>query len=162
MGPVNVKDFLAHYAPGIIGDVLDQGGNIVGTHDGALFYTIGQRHGFHVKSKAIETSALYVTTKNMEENTITVGTGEELVVGQSDAEFSVSEMNVLTNEWRAGGEYSCALRVRYHGSISLATITLGDGGVACVSLKGNSDPIAPGQSIVFYRDDELLGGGVIC
>ena len=60
MGPVNIKDFLAHYVHSEKGDVLDWEGNVIGEHDGALFYTIGQRHGFRVHSKTPDTEALYV------------------------------------------------------------------------------------------------------
>ncbi len=156
MGPVNIKDFLAHYVDAKEGDVLNEVGEVVGRHDGALFYTIGQRHGFRTNKQVINTDALYVLSKNMDENTLTVGGREAHALGKT--EFSVRELNVSG----VGEQITCKARVRYRGPLREAVLVRTSEVDGTVSFAGTGDDaIAPGQSVVFYLDEECLGGGVI-
>ena len=59
VGPVDVKDFLAQYVPQKTGDVIDEKGNIIGTHQGAFFFTIGERHGFYGHEKNSKRRAVF-------------------------------------------------------------------------------------------------------
>ncbi len=159
LGPVSIPEFLSHYIESVPGDVLDINGNIIGDHSGALFYTIGQRHGFNVKMKTPDMDALYVIRKNMTDNTITVaprsnGSTEALASG-----CILKDMNYLSprEEWTSKGE----LVIRYHGErIPLASMTETEEGIRCIFAYKVSD-IAAGQSAVYYYEDECLGGGII-
>lgn len=160
MGPVNIKDFLAHYVRAEVGKVLSQQGEVVGEHDGALFYTIGQRHGFRTNKHAPQTDALYVISKDMERNTITVGPREHKKI--QHATISIGNMNVPAGVWSIGERTSCKVRVRYRGALDDATLTMTGADEAKLEFTGKSDDaIAPGQSAVLYLGEECLGGGII-
>jgi tRNA U34 2-thiouridine synthase MnmA/TrmU len=67
-----MKEFLAHYIEPKRGDVLNEEGKIIGFHDGALFHTLGERHGFTITEKTPDDKPYYVIAKNITTNTITV------------------------------------------------------------------------------------------
>jgi tRNA-specific 2-thiouridylase len=72
IGDISMKEFLSHYIPSQRGDVLNESGEVIGYHDGALFFTMGERHGFIITKKGTDDVPLYVIDKNVEKNTITV------------------------------------------------------------------------------------------
>src|SRR3989344_5863169 len=72
LGQVDMKEFLSRYIEPKQGDVLDKDGNVIGTHGGAEFFTIGERHGFVVNKKKSDDAPLYVISKNITKNAITV------------------------------------------------------------------------------------------
>jgi len=82
IGKVDMKEFLAHYIDSKPGDVLNEKGEVVGHHDGAVFYTIGERHGFTLTEKTTNNSRFFVVSKDIKNNTITVspkpGLGENI------------------------------------------------------------------------------------
>ncbi|MEX1087154.1 MAG: tRNA 2-thiouridine(34) synthase MnmA, partial [Candidatus Paceibacterota bacterium] len=109
LGKLNMKSFLSHYIDTQPGDVLNLRGEKIGHHDGALFYTLGQRHGFEVTKKTPTTGALYVVTKNTTSNTITVA--------EQDQRSAIDQTHVLTLmrvNWIGGecidGEYDAQFR----------------------------------------------------
>lgn len=77
---VNLKTFLKNYIPEKKGEVLNTKGEVIGEHDGAVFYTIGERHGFRIfpEAKKSDMPRLFVIKKNEKNNTLTVGSAEEL------------------------------------------------------------------------------------
>ena len=143
--------FVAKYQPAIPGDIVDGQGQVLGQHSGLSSYTIGQRHGLGVAS----TAPLYVTSLNATQNQVVVGPKEALY----RSELVASELN-----WIAGHPPSdlsnVTARVRYKSPASAVTIT-SSLGMLRVSFQEPQWAIAPGQSIVFYRGEEVLGGGVI-
>lgn len=72
IGKVDIKEFLSHYVKTEPGKVLDENGEVIGMHPGALFFTIGERHGFTVNKKTPHDQPLYVIDKDIEQNTIVV------------------------------------------------------------------------------------------
>ncbi len=74
LGHVDIKDFLSHYTTLVPGPVLNERGDVVGEHSGALIYTLGQRHGFTLTVAGTATTPHYGTRKDVEHNTITVST----------------------------------------------------------------------------------------
>ena len=72
MGKVDVKDFLSHYLKTKKGNVLNNKGEIIGIHEGAIFYTIGERHGFTITKKSPTDPRYFVISKDIKKNTITV------------------------------------------------------------------------------------------
>jgi tRNA-specific 2-thiouridylase len=134
------------------GEIVDTERRIVGTHDGVHRYTTGQRRGIGVSRQL----PLYVVRVEPETNRVVVGDAKELL----SAEFNAAGVN-----WIAFDEPSEALRadvrVRYRHKESSATITpLGQGRV-CVRFDEPQRAVTPGQSTVFYRGEEVLGGGWI-
>ncbi len=151
VGPVEVKDFLAQYAPQREGKVIDDKKRVIGNHPGALFFTIGERHGFTVTEKTPHDEPYFVIAKDMKKNTITVGHKKENSAARREVE--ISDVNWIADKPQAGKGYTA--RVRHRGVRAPATFDsnkiMFDGPVV----------VASGQSLVLYDGDECLGGGII-
>jgi len=152
LGEVNMKEFLEHYIDIQPGVVLNTSGEPIGTHDGALLYTIGQRHGFTIHKKGTDSPALYVVSKNVKDNTITVSASFEKV--ESDV-VTVKDVNWNTGEMPGGTQLMC--RVRYRQRLMPCEIVDDNS----VRMIGAHEPATPGQSLVIYDGERCLGGGVI-
>jgi tRNA-specific 2-thiouridylase len=86
LGDIDMKEFLSHFIQLSSGPVLNEAGTQIGTHNGALLYTIGERHGFSVETKKDSNVPQYVIRRNLEENTITVA-GEPLMITETVDSF---------------------------------------------------------------------------
>lgn len=147
------REFLRRNARHIFlpGDILNTGGQRLGTHNGLPDYTIGQRKGlgaFQVPH--------YVLSKNREENTLTIGNLDEL---GSDT-CTIDTMNWIINPSHKKPE-SAQIKIRYKAPPVPATILYRDNGSLCIKFVRKLRDITPGQQAVFYSDDICLGGGQI-
>jgi tRNA-specific 2-thiouridylase len=145
------RAFIADKVPLQAGEIVDINGIVLGKHEGLALYTVGQRQGLGLTSEEL----LYVLKIDAESNQIVVGSREQAL------------HNVLVARqlsWVAG-EYpkepmEVTAKIRYQASEAAAELYPGDGGVEVRFLEPQS-AVAPGQSVVFYQGDEVLGGGVI-
>ena len=173
VGPVDVKEFLAQYIPQKRGDVLDEKGKVIGNHKGALFFTIGERHGFTITEKTPNDAPYFVVAKDMEKNTITVKTkNTEAASGQfrarksersaqarncplaaEDLSVKISQTNWIAEKPKAGGKYTA--RVRHLG---VRAPVLFDSNKI---IFDEPVVVASGQSLVLYDGDICLGGGIV-
>lgn len=148
IGQLDMKGFLKTKIPTTPGDVLDMQGNKVSTHDGAAYYTIGQRHGMDIKRGD---GPFFVVAKDIQKNTITVGPDSALY----GTKARVDHFHWFGPKPKAGERL--LVQIRYRTKAIPATL----------DAQGNliftkpARAIAPGQSAVFYRGSRLLGGGVI-
>ena len=134
------------------GDILDQQGNRIGQHQGHQHFTIGQRRGVGVAVG----SPIYVVDKDAEANTITVGPKQSLLAGGLIA----GEANWLIPP-PIDTPITCHAKIRYNGAATLATVqAVGEGGLE-VSFDKPVSAVTPGQAVVCYDGDEVLGGGWI-
>ena len=134
------------------GPILDRRGTLLGRHRGIPFYTIGQRKGLGISSG----ERLYVTAIDQEKNAIVVGAKEE-VYGD---ELTASELNWIAME-ELKGPIEVKAKIRYHHNESEAQVTpLGKDKVRVKFTKPQM-AITPGQAVVFYDDDIVVGGGTI-
>lgn len=147
IGPVPVAEFLREKLRSKVGSVVNTKGEIIGEHDGAWFFTEGQRHGFRLFNSA--GLPLYVVGKNITTNTLVVGRGEEAQV----KEFEVEKPHWIGSESKSK---RVGVRIRHLGEIFTAKMNGRE-----VVLKEPVFGVAPGQSAVFYRGEKVLGGGVI-
>jgi tRNA-specific 2-thiouridylase len=134
------------------GEIVDASGRVVGEHGGIHRYTVGQRRGIGISHPL----PLYVVRIDAEENRVVVGESDELLC----AELRAARVN-----WVAFDEpedtVRAEVRVRYRHEAAPALITpLGEGRVR-VRFDEPQRAITPGQATVFYRGDEVLGGGWI-
>ena len=138
--------------PAAPGDIVWRDGSVVGRHNGALRYTIGQRKGLGLAMGA----PVYVCAKDMQANTVTVGPEENLF----DRIVYADEVN-----WIAIPELTAPLRVtartRYHQPERPATATLLPDGRVRVDFAAPQRAIAPGQAVVLYNGESVIGGGTI-
>jgi tRNA-specific 2-thiouridylase len=155
IGDIGMKDFLSHYVDAKVGNVINVQDEIIGTHDGAYFYTIGERHGFTITKKTPNDPVLYVISKDIDRNTIMVG--ENIVETSSVAREIILSGCVARDVLEENTAYEA--QFRYHGKLHpCKVLQKGDGLV--LSFK-ESDLVAKGQSCVLYRGDICIGGGVV-
>jgi len=134
------------------GNILDTEGNVLGIHQGYTNYTIGQRKGLGI---ALGEPA-YVTEINSKDNTIRVGSRDELM----SEEFSLTGVNIIDKS-RDGEKFNANVKIRYHHEGNKATVQMDSDGKWNVRFTSPVEAVTPGQSAVFYDSDRLIGGGVI-
>lgn len=163
IGPVPVSKFLREKLPAKKGPVINMQGKIIGEHDGVWFYTEGQRHGFSARpayrGRGGGSSPLYVIGKDVKTNTLVVGGREEAKVRR----FVVENFHWVSKNYKTGilGEKT-TVRLRHLGEIMRARISqVAKSPRHLVTLRVPARGVAPGQSAVFYKGEEVLGGGVI-
>lgn len=158
MGKLDMKDFLRHYVQEKEGEVLDDKGNIVGTHRGALFYTLGERHGFTITKKTTEERPYYVVAKDLESNTITVVHDVEIFddKAQNIQLISVNFCRGISFDTKR----KLTAQIRYHGEHNVCEIQKKDNGTFELHFD-NPVLVARGQSIVLYDKGECIGGGIV-
>ena len=160
VGKVGIRDFLSQFVTTAPGSIIDQHQRIIGTHEGAIFYTIGQRHGLDVGGGL----PYYVVGKSMIKNEVYVTT-------QLDdprlwrKEMTLSALHWINNPPEPGHSYT--IRTRYRASLincqlgkpSFDEIT-GSQNITAV-LQDEIRAITPGQSAVIYDNERVVGGGIV-
>lgn len=157
IGQADVRDFLSHYFAPKQGDVLNKEGKVVGQHRGAVFYTIGQRAGISDIEWPDPTArpTLYVLSVNTQANTITIGEEADLYASGLEADSA----QWFTNIPVPGTQLTAKIR---YGQQATPCVMVETGANALrVSFDAPQRAITPGQSIVFYRDDAVVGGAII-
>jgi len=145
----NYQDFLAErIKESKPGPMLDIRGKLLGTHRGIIFYTIGQRGGLRISHP----KPLYVIAIDAEENCIIVGEKEQLKA----TGLIAGNINRLIETWPA----EVFAKIRYRKKEAPCNVMFSNN-VARVRFLEAQEAIAPGQSVVFYADDCVLGGGEI-
>ncbi|MDO8231737.1 MAG: tRNA 2-thiouridine(34) synthase MnmA [bacterium] len=149
LGSISVEEFLRSEFGVVVGRALDEKGNVIGTHGGVLLSTIGQRIALH---DATESGPWFVLAKDVTKN--------ELLVGKSRTPHAAhaSEGILFTDaNWLSDTEGNIEAQYRYRGPRIQGRIE----GAHFISAVGLPEIPTPGQSVVFYRDDEMVGGGII-
>ncbi len=134
------------------GNFIDTDGNVLGRHKGAVCYTRGQRKGLGLALK----EPMYVLSKNMQENTVTLGFNKDLfsdVVLADEVNFiSVSEIS---------GEIPVTARVRYNQPEQEGVAFMNEDGLLCVRFKTPQRAVTAGQSLILYSGSSVVAGGKI-
>jgi tRNA-specific 2-thiouridylase len=155
VGQLDVKEFLKKYIKPKTGDViLLETGKVIGKHDGVYYYTIGQRHGLDIKTGG---GPYFVAKKDIKKNIIFVTCdlkSQELAKKYAE----VTNTNWLRNDLKI--PLNCQVKIRYRNVSNPAKIKK-VGNRYSIEFKKPVKAITPGQSAVFYKAAELLGGGVI-
>lgn len=153
VGKVGIKEFLQQYVKTKPGKIIDQSGNVVGTHDGAIFYTNGQRHGLNVGGGL----PYYVVGKDMKENKVYVTTVLD------DKRLWQKHIKLTDVHWiNAEPDFSRTYQVRTRHRAPLVACTLSQaGGTLQLALSEEVRALTPGQSAVLYDGEQVLGGGII-
>jgi tRNA-uridine 2-sulfurtransferase len=143
--------FLSQYVAATPGEIVDSHGEVLGRHRGTAFFTVGQRHGLGLATA----ETLYVTKIDPDKSQLVVGSREDLYRSR----LTAAEVN-----WISGNPPSeplmVTVKIRYQSPDVSATLYPAPG-LAEVNFQHPQPAITPGQAAVFYKDDEVLGGGII-
>lgn len=180
LGDVNVKEFLKTRIPEKKGKIVNEKNQTIGKHEGAYFYTIGQRHGLYLGKKnhelgirgKHETHPHYIAAKNIKTNTLVVAEGKNNPLLYKK-EMEITNVNfipplsseILSASRRTRFEIPVFARIRYRQPLTraiLSRLRTNNLNNYQLTFKEPQKFIAPGQSTVLYTETgELLGGGVI-
>ena len=153
VGKVGIREFLSQYVDKKPGEIIDKVTNkILGHHDGAIFYTLGQRHGLELGGGL----PYYVVGKDMDKNEVYVTTD------LNDGSLWKNDVSLANAHWihdrPAEGEYD--IRVRHRAPLVKAQLSF-EGDNVTLHLNNAERAVAAGQSVVVYSGDSCLGGGII-
>lgn len=169
LGAVDLKEFLKHYIKEKEGKVLNIKGEEVGYHDGAVFYTLGERHGFTIIKKTPTDGAYYVVGKDIKKNILIVSQNSKTPNSNILKNYRIENTNWISE---VPEKKNYTAQIRYHGellhckvvcqrpSLTHLSKTVFDTGIAEV-IFSKSVMVAPGQSCVVYDKDICIGGGVV-
>jgi len=148
------KSFLAEKSPRALrpGNLVDTSGKILGKHQGLPLYTVGQRKGLGIATGV----PLYVVELDYEGNRVVVGNNQDVFAQELIAE----DLNFITMDSLAH-TITASTKIRYGAKEGMATIVPLAGGKVKVSFEEPQRAVSPGQSVVFYDGDMVIGGGII-
>jgi tRNA-specific 2-thiouridylase len=156
LGAVDMRSFLKHFidvTPGLVKNIT---GEVVGEHEGAILYTIGQRHGFTITEKTPSREPYFVVAKDVSTNTIVVS-HDPKEPSFTNTKVRLTECNWISGEVPELGSIYTA-RFRHQGALHLCTLE--EGGTE-VHFAEPQHGLAQGQSVVLYNNEVCLGGGII-
>ena len=134
------------------GRIVSVEGEVLGEHDGIHKFTIGQRRGLGISSLKRQ----YVLGFNLETNDVILGDEKGLL-----SEGLIANNCNLISVKELSGEYQCAVKIRYSGNEWECIISPCDDGKIRVEFDLPQRAVTPGQAVVFYNGDEVIGGGWI-
>ncbi len=160
IGERKFRDFLSKYLPANPGDIETIDGEHLGEHQGLMYYTLGQRQGLGIGGmRGSEEKPWFVARKELRRNRLIVVQGHDHPMLFSD------DLNCSQLHWVAGKQpplpLSCHCRIRHRQPLQACTIEAAESGLCHISFSQPQRAVTPGQSIVFYLDDDCLGGGII-
>lgn len=154
IGERDFNKFLENYIPATPGNIVDLAGEILGTHNGLMYYTIGQRKGIGLGGSG---EAFYVLGKDVKKNELIVGRG-----ANQDYLFSnraiIKDVNWLKDIKEA---MNCSVKFRYRSKDVECRLNWLDETTIEVFYPAKAKAVTPGQAAVFYDGDVVLGGGDI-
>ena len=155
VGNVGIREFLSQFIETKPGDIIEEETNKkVGRHDGAIFYTFGQRHNLGVGGGL----PYYVVGKNMKKNEVYVSHN------LNNEQFWQKELKLVDVHWINEAPVKSSkyqVRLRHRGKLIDCEVEVKTNETSIISLKQAERAIAPGQSAVIYDGDKVLGGGIV-
>jgi tRNA-specific 2-thiouridylase len=160
IGERRFTEFLGRYLPAQPGDIETPGGRKLGTHNGLMYYTLGQRQGLGIGGRQnTEASPWYVADKDMQRNVLIV------VQGHDHVSLLRPALRAVKLHWISGAPpavpFRCMAKTRYRQADQSCTLTRLEAGGGEVEFDRAQRALTPGQYAVFYAGEECLGGGVI-
>lgn len=155
VGEVGIRPFLLDVLERRSGDVVEwETGRVLGHHDGAFLFTVGQRRGLDLGGGP----ARYVVATDVDENVVYV-TADHQSLALFAREVRLEDAHWIADQAPAAGTY--LVRTRHTGALVPARLEVGEGGTATLTYQGPQRRVAPGQSAVVYDGTTCLGGGIV-
>ena len=159
IGERKFTEFLQRFLPAQPGKIINPEGEIIGDHQGLMYYTLGQRQGLGIGGlKTANEAPWFVVDKNLANN--------QLIAGQGHAHEMLLKQQLRASQlhWVAGAppsmSFNCHAKIRYRQQEQACKVNIiNDECIVCFEEKQRA--ITPGQSIVFYEENICLGGGII-
>jgi tRNA-specific 2-thiouridylase len=148
----NYREFVRKRVPVAAGDIVDTEGETIGEHAGIIDYTVGQRRGVPARGGA---EPLFVVDIQPDANRVVVGPHEMLLAGALEADSLT-----FTHGSPPDGETPVLAQIRYRAPAVPATLVV-EGSTATVHFEKPQRAVTPGQAVVFYDGNRVLGGGTI-
>lgn len=156
VGTIDIKTLLKEYIDEHRGDVKNEKGECIGFHDGATFYTIGERHGFTITKKTTDDAPYYIIGKDIKKNELIVS--HEKPTQKLHGDILLEKANWVHSGPRDGFIYEA--RARYRAPLAKVTIAKKNDAWHASVIEGEL-VATPGQSLVLYDKEKCLGGGII-
>ncbi len=160
IGERPLREFLSRYLPAQPGEIRTLEGRLIGEHPGVMYYTLGQREGLGIGGvKGASEGPWYVVAKDVANNILVVAQGHDHPQLFSRA-LKARELSWVSGEPPAS-PFCCTAKTRYRQPEERCTITAVSPEHCSVEFDQPQRAVAPGQSVVFYKGEVCLGGGVI-
>jgi tRNA-specific 2-thiouridylase len=156
VGTIDVKTLLKEYIKEEKGDTINEKGEVIGSHDGVMFYTIGERHGFTVTTKGTDDAPYYVIGKDFEKNILVVSHNKPNT--EDGRSIQLEKVSFVNEQPQEGKVYEA--RGRYRAPLAKVKAHKQKGGWEIEVLDGEIIKTS-GQSLVLYDGKKCLGGGVM-
>ena len=161
IGERSFKPFLMQYLPAQPGDMVTPSGQVVGRHDGLMFYTLGQRRGLGIGGGG-DGRRWFVVGKDIEKNRLIVEQGEDSPLLYSGSAACIQASWTAQHPPAAAGEIvDCLVRLRHRQALQRARLRVEGEDRFTLDFESPQRAVTPGQAAVVYRDGECLGGGTI-
>jgi tRNA-specific 2-thiouridylase len=160
IGERNFRDFLSNYVESRPGPIMTPEGDVLGEHAGLAFYTLGQRQGLGIGGRRDQAEGpWYVLHKDLDRGVLYAGQGHEHPWLMSRT-LNAGQLTWVATEAPVTGARLTA-KVRYRQADQACEVTQIDEGRMTLAFDEPQRAVTPGQSVVLYRGDECLGGGII-
>jgi len=160
IGERNFREFLGEYLPAQPGQMHRPDGNLIGDHDGLMYYTLGQRQGLGIGGRQdAGNEPWYVLAKDIENNILYVGQGHDHPMLFS-TRLKASQLSWVSGRAPLAGSELLA-KNRYRQSDQTCTVSELDGDTLYLDFEDAQRAVTPGQSVVLYDGETCLGGGII-
>ena len=157
LGPLDMKDFLKHYIDAKQGNVETVYGEVIGTHDGVLFYTLGERHGFTITKTTPDDAPYYIVAKDVPNNKLIVSHNKN--ENQKKNEIVELKNVILRGDIKLDKIY--VAQVRYHGENLNIQVLENKENSLKIKFENPDSALASGQSVVIYDGDICIAGGIV-
>lgn len=160
IGERKFKNFLSEYLLAKPGNIVTTNNKIIGQHNGLMFYTIGQRQGLNIGGQKNAAEApWYVAAKEVRKNLLVVTQNRHYPT------LAAKQLTCDQVHWISGDTpnlpFECSAKIRYRQLEQKCVVQKNDTDSLLVDFFNPQWAITPGQSVVFYKQDECLGGGII-
>ncbi|WZL71933.1 tRNA 2-thiouridine(34) synthase MnmA [Clostridiaceae bacterium 35-E11] len=158
IGERNFKEFLSHYLPAQPGEIRTFSGEIMGKHEGLMYYTLGQRKGLGIGGTGTG-EPWFVAEKDIKNNILYVVQGEKDLRLYSYG-LLATDLHWISQKTKPTS-FQCAAKFRYRQPDQAVTVYLKEENKCIVVFEKPQRAVTPGQAVVFYDKELCLGGGII-